>query len=333
MNVSTRNTLLACAAAAALFVPSGVATGQAVCPGGCGPAPVNPGPVLPMGPTVIVPGMGGSTTSGGQQSGPGCCNHTPGALDVSIPGVTLGAPNIIAGASSVNMHSSTLQTHGFLKQQKQQQYSNRRLNVVGGGGFVASTPATPSSELTLEGQPEQYTETITEQVPVTEEYCVDQVSYVSAYRPVRADCLDDKGTPHPASQVSGAKQLSSKHSGEVYRCMAGTYMQITLGQMNGSQADFSKAESFSCAKGEALVHRASGDLTCARQAPQRNCNERSLLRRNGPGMKLIELRRETKTCVPQNRTVYKAVSRQVQRTRATAPTQIQLNGGVGNGLN
>ncbi len=330
MNVSTRNTLLACAAATALFVPIGVASGQAVCPGGCGPAPVNPGPVLPVGPAVTVPGFGGSTSSGTQQSGPGCCNHTPG---VSLPGVTLGAPNIVVSTANTNMGATSIQTHGFLQQQKQQQYSNRRYNVVGGGGFVASTPATPAREMTLEGQPEQYMETITEQVPVNEEYCVDQISYVSTLRPVRADCLDDKGTPHPASQVSGQKQVSAGYGGEVYRCMAGTYMQVTLGQMNGSQADFSKAQSFSCAKGEALVHKAGGDLSCAPQAPQRNCNERSLLRRNGPGMKLINLRRESKVCVPQNRTVMKSVSRQVMRTRATAPTQIQLNGGVGNGLN
>ncbi|MGH1420610.1 MAG: hypothetical protein ACRBEQ_02225 [Hyphomonas sp.] len=330
MNVSTRNTLLACAAATALFVPSGVALGQAVCPGGCGPAPVNPGPLLPTGPAVIVPGLGGATPSGTPQTGPGCCDTPSG---VNLPGVTLGAPNIVVSTPNTNVGVTSIQTQGFLQQQKQQQFSNRRYNVVGGGGFVASTPATPARELMLEGQPEQYTETITEQVPVTEEYCVDQVSYVSKLRPVRADCLDDKGTPHPASQVSGEKQVSAKYAGEVYRCMAGTYMQVTLGQMNGSQADFSKAESFSCAKGEALVHRAGGDLSCAPQAPQRNCNERSLLRRNGPGMKLINLRREAKVCVPQNRTVMKSVSRQVQRTRATAPTRIQLNGGVGNGLN
>lgn len=334
MNVSSRNILTGLALASVMTIAGASAAMGDGCNNGCGvPAPTTPLPSLPV-PSIpgavptIIPGV---TTGGG--NGPDCCNHRPGTLDVSVPGVTLGGPNIVVGGPTVSVGGgtivqggSTLQTGSFLHRQAQQAVVGRS-----GGGYMVNE-ATPSSQINLVGAPEHYTETVTENVPVTEEYCVDEISRAMSLRPVQAVCLDDKGTPHPASQVSGERHVKASYRGEVYRCMAGTHMQVTFGQFNNNVPDFSQAETISCRKGEALVYGTGGQLTCKPQIPQRNCNERSLLRRNGPGIKLIEMMSEAKVCRPEQRTVYKQVTREVERVREAAPMPMQLNGGVGNGV-
>jgi hypothetical protein len=186
--------------------------------------------------------------------------------------------------------------------------------------------------MTVEGETQTYTDTVTEQVPTTEEYCADQITQISSVRPIQAVCIDDKGSPHPASRPDSNQRISGSFRGEVFRCMSGTHMQVTMGRLDGTKASFDRAETFSCRKGEALVHRPGGDLSCAPQIPQRNCNERSLLRRNGPGIKLVETRGQTRQCIPQTRTTYQTVERQVQRTRQLPGSTLVLDGGVGNGV-
>ena len=85
--------------------------------------------------------------------------------------------------------------------------------------------------------------------------------------------------------------------------MAGTNMQVTLGAMQNGTASFASGETFACRKGEALLHGGNGQLSCAPQTPQRDCNERSLLRRHGPGIKLVQYKMSAKTCIPRTRTV------------------------------
>ena len=79
-------------------------------------------------------------------------------------------------------------------------------------------------------------------------------------------------------------------------------------------------------------HQRGGDLTCAPQSPARSCNERSLLRRHGPGVKLVETRTKIKKCIPRTRTVMTTVERQVERTRETISQPLVLDGGVGQGV-
>ena len=96
--------------------------------------------------------------------------------------------------------------------------------------------------------------------------------------------MDDKGAPHPASQTHPDKDIAEGFTGEVYRCIAGTRMQYTLSDPRGGAG-----RTFTCDKGEALVMDAQGQLACHAQMPARDCNERSLLRRYGPGAKLAKL--------------------------------------------
>jgi hypothetical protein len=248
-------------------------------------------------------------------------------VNVAGPNIVVGGPNVSVNTGTLNVTGgSTLNTSGFTGSQKR----NGSFLGGGGGGFYEPAAA-PTSQLNIPGETESYTEQVQEQVPVTEQYCRDEITQTSSLRPVQAVCLDDKGTPHPASRVDNSRNVSRTYRGEVFRCMSGTKMQVTMGSMNGSQASFDRAQTFSCRKGEALVHKPGGDLSCATQIPQRNCNERSLLRRNGPGIKLVETRGTQNACVPQTRTSYQTVTRNVTKTRELPGMSMPLNGGVGNG--
>ncbi|HUO21655.1 MAG TPA: hypothetical protein VMU59_03990 [Caulobacteraceae bacterium] len=110
---------------------------------------------------------------------------------------------------------------------------------------------------------------------------------------IQAFCLDDKDVPHPASQVTPDRELPESYAGEVYRCIAGTRMQWTLADYLG-KVDFSQGQTTTCNKSEALVMTHApgqplGYLQCMAQKPARDCNERSLLRRFGAGVKIIKI--------------------------------------------
>ncbi len=200
---------------------------------------------------------------------------------------------------------------------------------------------------------------------------------------MQASCIDDTGVPHPASQVFQDRAVASSYRGEIYRCIAGTHMQVTMADFgdcfkggfagNGQSASsYSRSESsysseasgasygsrggyghdrrspcdhaiacsggyghdagyshseeshdesmsssdssvsqngmtcagnidfthinfdggktMTCQKGDALWFE-QGALTCRPQIPARQCNERSLLRRFGVGMKVLTVTR------------------------------------------
>jgi hypothetical protein len=108
---------------------------------------------------------------------------------------------------------------------------------------------------------------------------------------IQANCLDDKDVPHPASQLSPDREVDAAYDGEIYRCIAGARMQYTLADYGG-QADFGHGQTMTCGKGEALYHSAGGGIQCRAQKPARDCNERSLLRRFGAGIKVLKVERK-----------------------------------------
>ncbi len=112
---------------------------------------------------------------------------------------------------------------------------------------------------------------------------------------IQASCLDDKDIPHPASQLGPERNILDTYEGEVYRCIAGARMQYTIADYAG-QANFDHGQTFTCNKGEALYHAASGALQCRVQKPARDCNERSLLRRFGAGIKVLKVS-QSNVCV------------------------------------
>jgi len=237
---------------------------------------------------------------------------------------------------------------------------------------------------------------------------------------LQASCLDDTGVPHPASQVGAERAIANEYMGEVYRCIAGTHMQVTMADFGicddfggaagetrvaeSETSSYSRSESHSssgydsgyqgggyqgggyaqngqvdagpcspqavacsasggyaaqggsyqggeshevstdaprhagcaanmdlthvnfdggktmtCQKGDALWFD-HGNLACKVQIQQRQCNERSLLRRFGVGLKVLTVTRVE--------TMQRQVARQVERTSSTSTT-MTFDGGVG----
>ena len=316
MNVSARNIWLGGAAAVSLLVIAGAATGQTPCSN---------------------MGCSGGATPPTTTTSTDCCG-LPAGQTVSLPNVHIGGANVSVSTPTVSVQQSQYSYSSSSYSGYSSQYSGERqvtTYLSGGGAYFASEGVASSSLQSLNvTSSERYTETIEEQVPVSEEICVEPENpYIEKLIPVRAVCLDDTGSPHPASQVTGNERIPNLYEGEIYRCMAGTSMQVTVGALDGENADFSHGESFSCQKGEALVRRANGEMSCAPQIPQRDCNERSLLRQYGPGVKLVRTT-ERAECVPQTRTRMETRTREVERIRpAMSAGPIVLDGGVGQGIN
>ena len=151
---------------------------------------------------------------------------------------------------------------------------------------------------------------------------------------IRAFCLDDRDVPHPASQVTPDRDIDDSYDGELYRCIAGARMQYVIGDYDGA-IDISTGggggrggQTYICAKNEALYHspRAGGQggqagtLICRPQRPARDCNERSLLRRFGAGVKVLTIL-TTET--------YTAYREETVKESNTVSMSFSLDGGVG----
>jgi hypothetical protein len=135
---------------------------------------------------------------------------------------------------------------------------------------------------------------------------------------IQAFCLDDKEIPHPASQVSPDRDIEDAFDGELFRCIAGTHMQYVIAEYDG-HIDFTRGQTLSCNKNEALYHAAGGHVECRVQKPARDCNERSLLRRFGAGVKILTMIRIEK---------YTAYREEESRS-ASSGGALSLDGGVG----
>lgn len=315
---------------AGVALAGGNSGGSPCCGGGTGPVVPSPGVTAPPHGPVFGP-VGGS-----RQASP-CCG-LPKGQNVVVPNVVVPGPNVSVSTPKITVNQGGVNVNqGFVSNQTIfGSTGNDGFVVLGGGGgyFGGAQPVAPSAvgALNVEGGAETYTDVVTEQVPVTENTCIPRTSSVAAIRPVQAVCIDDTGTPHPASRIDDSIDISTDFSGEVYRCMAGTRMQVTLGTLDHGAPSFAQGESFQCQKGEALVHRPHEGLVCAPQAPQRDCNERSLLRRYGPGIKRVHATVTQSYCEPTTRTVMRSVTREVVRERETAPGNIVFDGGVGQGI-
>jgi len=137
---------------------------------------------------------------------------------------------------------------------------------------------------------------------------------------IEAVCIDDKDVPHPASQVTPDKDIDDAYDNELYRCIAGTHMQATIAVYNG-QVDFSHGQTLACVKGDALYHSPGGHVECRLQKPARDCNERSLLRRFGAGVKILTM------ITVEKYTAFR--EQQTESSSVATSGAISLDGGVG----
>ena len=145
----------------------------------------------------------------------------------------------------------------------------------GGGAQVIATPGFPVLQPIGVGRSEMVRKAFTEKRSVFKQVIVQAV------------CIDDRGAPHPASQIFPERDVAGHYRGEVFRCIAGSKLQVTIADFLG-KVSFDGGETMACVKGEALFHE-NGTLTCRPATPQRNCFERSLLRRHGVGVKVFQM--------------------------------------------
>lgn len=136
---------------------------------------------------------------------------------------------------------------------------------------------------------------------------------------IQAFCLDDKEVPHPASQVFPERDVDLAYDGELYRCLAGTRMQWHYAEYY-DKVSFDGAKITTCGKNQALWRSRDGKLECRTQTAARDCNERSLLRRFGAGIKILTI-----TVVES----YTAYREEMSESSSFSGGSLQLNGGVG----
>jgi hypothetical protein len=193
-----------------------------------------------------------------------------------------------------------------------QAQAGAQAQAVGGGGSWSVEEGTP----TLVGGLN---------VETGEEKKVRKVAYQATRKIVervviQAVCIDDRTVPHPASQVHAEREVEEGYEGELFRCIAGTRLQYTFSKWEG-QIDFDGGKTIDCHKGEALYRSAHGEIGCRDQIPERDCNERSLLRRYGAGVKILTMIRE------ETYTAYREET--VTEESKSQSSALVLDGGVG----
>jgi len=221
------------------------------------------------------------------------CNCTP-SQDIVVPGVNV----FVAPSVNVNVNASaTVNANAFGAAQSQ--------TFVGGGGGSSGVMPGPVTAVNLGvGEDRESYEAMRTRI--------EKVV-------IQAFCFDDKDVPHPASQVSPDRDIDEAYEGEIYRCIAGTHMQVTIAQFR-EKISFEGGQTLTCQKGEALYHapgKDAGRLECRPQKPARDCNERSLLRRFGAGIKVLTL------VYTEKYTAYRESSHE------SSSVAMSLDGGVG----
>ena len=155
--------------------------------------------------------------------------------------------------------------------------NNNEITFFGGGGAnIIATPGFPVIQALNVGT--QARRAVTETKSVFKKVVI------------RTVCITDKGTAHAASQLFPERDVREGFEGELYRCVAGSRIQATWAEWAGSE-NFEHGEAIACGKGEALWY-GKGELKCRAQTAQRNCFERSLLRRFGAGVKVLVMSKQ-----------------------------------------
>lgn len=109
---------------------------------------------------------------------------------------------------------------------------------------------------------------------------------------IRAVCMDARSVPHPASRIRPDRDIRDDYEGELYRCIAGSALLVTYADYDGGDFNFDGGQIISCRAGEALYHSSGGTVECRPQTQERDCFERSLLRRFGAGEFVLTMIRE-----------------------------------------
>jgi hypothetical protein len=291
MRVGIKKLLAGSAGFIGLMALADVASAATGCnPGGCQPPPPPPPPPVPCcqpprppQPPVTPPGTP-------------CCTRPP-------------PPPCCSGGGNVNVNVNVNANANASARAYAGSRSGATVIVGGGGGayFNVDQPyPTTIQGLSVEGKSMEMV-----RVPYTASRRMEKRVVIQAV------CIDDRAVPHPASQVRPGKDVATDYEGELYRCIAGTKLQWTIADEAGGPG-----ETINCNKREALWYGRGGMLECRPEKQERDCNERSLLRRYGAGVKVLTMIRE------ETYTEYR--EEMVESAGAVASgAVIMLDGGVG----
>lgn len=227
---------------------------------------------------------------------PPCC--VPGH-NVNIPGVNVVvAPQVIVNASASAQAGAVAGARA----------GAQSMVFVGGGGaggFYSPPAPTGVIQLNVDGGKRM------------KRVAYEASREVTKRIVIRAVCIDDRQVPHPASQITPDRDIADSYDGEIYRCLAGSFLQVTWAEWL-DKADFEGGKTLVCKKGEALWY-GGGEMKCRPASRQRDCFERSLLRRFGAGIKVLTWR------FTETYTAY----REEEETVTSTATSFSMDGGVG----
>jgi hypothetical protein len=277
------NSILAAFAGCLAFALISLAAGSVLAaPCGCTPPPTCCAPPTPPAPPNN-----------------NCCQ--PPGHTVNVPGVNVfvGASVIVNANVSAQVSASAAGSSG----------GSFFVGGGGGGGFVSAAPVSLLQGLNVGGDETRRTAYESSRTKIKKVI-------------IEAVCIDDKDVPHPASQVTPDRDIEDSYDGELYRCIAGSHMQVTIADYSG-QVSFDHGQTMACLKDQALYHSPGGKVECAAQKPARDCNERSLLRRFGAGVKILTM------ITIEKYTAYREETTQT----SSASSSMTLDGGVGGVMN
>jgi hypothetical protein len=230
-----------------------------------------------------------------------CCQ--PPGHTVNIPGVNVFVASTVLVNANVN---AEVQANANVNANANT-FANGNTAILvggggGGGGFVTSGPQSLLQNLNVEGERRASFEATRTKIKKVV---------------IEAVCIDDKAVPHPASQVSPDRDIEDSFDGELFRCIAGTHLQATIAEYLG-HVSFDHGQNLDCLKNQALYHFPGGKVECRAQRPARDCNERSLLRRFGAGVKILTMI-----------TVEKYTETREETAQSSSGGSMILDGGVG----
>jgi len=104
---------------------------------------------------------------------------------------------------------------------------------------------------------------------------------------IHAVCLSADGREFPASHMTADTWIESAYEGEVARCIPGSRLKMTIGDVvqsdQGMAGLYSKGVILQCAEHEAVRHFKDGMLKCVPAMEVPDCTERTNLRKYGSG--------------------------------------------------
>jgi hypothetical protein len=114
-----------------------------------------------------------------------------------------------------------------------------------------------------------------------------EMTEATVMKSIHAVCIAADGREFPASHMTGDTWIDNAYEGEIARCIAGSHLKITIGDVvqsdQGMAGTYSKGVILECGEHEAVRHFKEGMLKCAPAVPVPDCTERTNLRKWGTG--------------------------------------------------